>query len=152
MSAMWAPEMSSEKSMMRPFAPRVTASSLSAKNVRAGLSRSDTGASLSSSHGSASPSHTTSMRRFVRCSATTSPARADDTMAMTPSSLEFAKKPRRPKLMPRMGTPAVPIWRAVRRMVPSPPSTTVIATPAARAAFTSSWSQRHERSDESTSV
>ena len=73
-------------------------------------------------------------------------------MAITPSSLEFARKPSRPKLMPRIGTPDVPIWRAVRRMVPSPPSTTVIATPAASAAFTPSWSQRHERSDESTSV
>ena len=34
------------------------------------------------------------------------------------SSLVFAKKPKRPKFIPRMGTPDVPIWRAVRRMVP----------------------------------
>ena len=63
----------------------------------------------------------------ARSSLTTSPANAAATMATTPSSEELTKKPRCPKLIPRIGTRVLPTRRAVRSMVPSPPRETTIS-------------------------
>ena len=172
MSAIGTSEMESEKSMMRPFAPRVTAASFRAKKVWPGAfsakrpalasssssnqvetfsssnSSNDPSASLDA-HGSASPSQTISTRRLLRRSLTVSPASAAATMATTPSSLSFARKPNLPKLMPKIGTPVVPMARAVRRMVPSPPRTTARSTPRVSCCETRGLGSRPSRSDES---
>ena len=99
--------------MMRPKAPRVTENSLRAKRLA-----------------TTSPFEIKSICRLARSSRVTSPARAAATMATTPSSEEFTKKPRWPKLIPRMGTRVLPTRRAVRSMVPSPPSETTMSNDA----------------------